>query len=352
MQGLPEILIEFRGKAVSLINRSAKGIVALILKDDTSGAIESVFSDLSKVKAAEWTAENFDLIGKCFKGSPIKVIVIRLAVVAADYSAGLTILENRRFDYLAVPSADSTATAAIASWIKSQRALKKDFKAVLADETGDNEGIINFTADDIKVGETTYNTGAYTARIAGILAGLPLSMSATYYVLTEVDDVKAVADPDASIKAGELILINDGEKVKIARAVNSLVTVAEPKNPSWRKIKIIEGQDMMRRDISKTYADNYVGKVPNTYDNKMLFFSAVGTYFSGLEKENVLDPDYENMLDIDIAKHIELIELAGLDPLAMKVKEIREYNTDSTVYSAGQVKFLDAMEDSKMAISM
>lgn len=352
MRGLPEILIEFKAKAVSLINRSSKGIVALILKDDTAGVIENVYSDLSKVKSADWTEKNFDLISKCFMGNPTKVIVIRLAADAADYSAGLTILESRQFDYLAVPSADTTGTAAIASWIKAQRALGKNFKAVLADEAADHEGIINFTTDEIKVGETTYTSGDYTVRIAGILAGLALSMSATYFVLTEVDDVKVVADPDADVDAGKLILINDGEKVKIARAVNSLVTVAEPKNPSWQKIKIVEGMDMTLRDISKTYADHYVGKVPNTYDNKMLFFSAVGTYFKGLEDDNVLDPDYDNGIDIDVAKHIELITLAGLDPSEMKDKEIREYNTGSTVYSAGQVKFLDAMEDSKMAISM
>jgi len=352
MQGLPEILIEFLSKAVSFINRSSKGIVAVILKDGTENLVENVYSDLSKVKITEWTESNYDLISKCFMGSPIKVIVIRLAENAADYSAGLTILENRRFDYLAVPFANSTDTAAISSWIKAQRLLRKDFKAVLANEAGDNEGIINLTTEDIKVGEKIYSTGAYTTRIAGILAGLSLSMSATYYVLTEVDDVKAVADPDAKIKAGELILINDGEKVKIGRAVNSLVTIAEPKNPSWKKIKIIEGQDMMNRDISKTYADKYIGKVPNTYDNKMLFFSAVGTYYTGLEKLNVLDPDFNNYMDIDVEAHAELITLAGLNPTEMKVKEIREYNTASTVYSAGQVKFLDAMEDSKMRISM
>lgn len=33
--GLPEILIEFKSRAVSAIKRSEGGIVALILKDDT-----------------------------------------------------------------------------------------------------------------------------------------------------------------------------------------------------------------------------------------------------------------------------------------------------------------------------
>ena len=33
--GLPEIVIEFRTKGVTAVKRSARGIVAVILKDDT-----------------------------------------------------------------------------------------------------------------------------------------------------------------------------------------------------------------------------------------------------------------------------------------------------------------------------
>lgn len=350
--GLPEILIEFKGKSVSLVERSQKGTVAIILKDDTSGSDENIYTDLSAVKSAEWSEANYDLIAKCFMGSPNKVIVMRLAEDATEYTAALSVLENRQFDYLAVPSATGVSATAVASWIKSQRLNKKGFKAVLAKESGDHEGVINFTSEEIKVGDKTYSTGDYTVRIAGILAGLPLSMSATYFVLNEVDDIKSLANPDAAVKAGELILINDGEKVKIARAVNSLVTIAEPKSVSWQKIKIIEGMDMIRRDITKTYADKYVGKVPNTYDNKMLFFSAVGTYFSGLERDNVLNPDFDNKLDIDIEAHKALISLDGEDPSKMKDKQVREFDTGSTVYAGGQLKFLDAMEDLKFSINM
>ena len=35
---LPQILIEFKSKAQSIIQRSERGIVAIILKDDTEGA--------------------------------------------------------------------------------------------------------------------------------------------------------------------------------------------------------------------------------------------------------------------------------------------------------------------------
>ena len=37
---LPQILIEFKSKAQSVIERSERGVVAVILKDDTEGAEE------------------------------------------------------------------------------------------------------------------------------------------------------------------------------------------------------------------------------------------------------------------------------------------------------------------------
>ena len=59
-------------------------------------------------------------------------------------------------------------------------------KAVLPNTPADNEGVINFATTDIVVGENTYTASEYTARIAGILAGTPLNISATFTTLPEV----------------------------------------------------------------------------------------------------------------------------------------------------------------------
>lgn len=354
MAGLPQILIEFKGKGKSAIARSQKGTVALILKD-TTGSEKEVFQfkTSGEVKLEDFTVTNVDLIKKTFLGNPKKVLVVRVASDVADYNEALTTLSDYTFDYLAVPTIEAGDLADVTSWIKSQRAtLKKSYKVVLPKHLGDDEGIINFTTENIVVGDITYTTAAYTGRIAGLLAGLAISKSSTYAVLDEVDAMTSKADPDKAITDGELILLNDGEHIKIARGVNSLVTLSGDKTPSWKKIKIIEGMDMIRRDIQSTYAQNYIGKVANTYDNKMLFLSAVGVYMNQLEKDYVLDPSYDNGLLLDLEAHKDCATLEGVEVETLTEKELREFNTGSTVYAAGKIKFLDAMEDLTFSINM
>ena len=157
--GLPEINIEFIGKAVTAIKRSQLGIVALILKDDVQTADTLTYKSIEEVPTEGWSPANLDYIEKTFMGTPSKIIVERLSTTAADYNAALTRLNNKRFNYLAIPGIEDKDTTNIASWIKSKRLnQKKTFKAVLPNNEADHEGIINFTTTGIKVGEKEYTT--------------------------------------------------------------------------------------------------------------------------------------------------------------------------------------------------
>ena len=98
-----------------------------------------------------------------------------------------------------MPGITSEETDIVSSWIVDCREEGKMYKAVLPNVEADNEAIINFATTGIKVGEKSYTTEVYCARIAGILAGLPLTRSATYFVLDEVDEITEHEDPDASI---------------------------------------------------------------------------------------------------------------------------------------------------------
>ncbi len=298
--GLPEVNISFSSLAVSAIQRSQRGIVALILKDDT-GAFDTIeYKNISEVDSAEWTADNKDLIEKAFLGIPSKVIVERLDTTAEDYSSALTRLANKRWNYLAIPGIDTSDVATISTQVIAWRDNdNKTFKAVLPNSESDHEGIINFTTEGIVVGEKTYTASEYTARIAGILAGLSLSRSSTFYVLSEVESISESTDPDADIDAGQLILVNDGEKIKIGRGVNSLTTTTPDKGEDFKKIKIIEGHDLVKEDITRTFNDDYVGKVNNSYDNQVLFITAVNAYLAGLEGD-VLDPAADNTVEVNV----------------------------------------------------
>lgn len=351
--GLPQIKVTFSSKAETAIQRSEQGIALLILEDTTSsvGASITEYKTFDAVQSKDWTPANLDLIEKTFKGSPSKVIILRHGE-EAEISAQLELIKNKRFNYLAVPGAKAEDVPKIATWIKTKRAEgDKTFKAVLANHEADYEGVINFTTEGIKVGEKAYTAAQYTARIAGILAGVPFTESATYYILDEVTEIEEKADPNTAIDNGELILVNDGEKIKIGRGVNSLTTLEGEKNKEWQKIKIIEIFDMIQDDIRDTFNDRYIGKVPNIYDNQLLFVVEVNNFFKLLEDQQILDGKSENKAFIDI-EALRKAWAADNSPFAdLEDDKLKEKSYGSTVFLAGTIKPVDAIEDLHFKIS-
>lgn len=368
--GMPQIIINFRTKGTTAIKRSARGIVAMILHNETKDEIHNyTIRDVSDIPDTGLTDENVDLIKKCLLGTPLRILVYTLPTTNVDGATKdqadvLKMLTNIKWNWLCAPTASVQEQQDLASWIKAQRDNKhKTFKAVLSGQTADHEGIVNFCTNDIKVQTdtdssgnpvyTTYTALQYTARIAGILAGLALDRSATYFKLTEVESVEVYEDIDTLIDKGELLLIDeqDGDGVKIARACNSLTTFTTDKGEEFRKIKIIEGIDMVTDDIRDTFKKYYVGKVINDYNHKMLFISAILVYFSEI-KGNVLDADAPNTVDIDTTWQSNYAKLHGDDPATMSVMEIRQYNTGDTLALVGDIRFVDAMENLKIDFTL
>lgn len=361
--GLPQVIINFRTKATTAIKRSARGIVAMILHNESADEIKNyVIRDVSDIPESGLTPENVDLIKKCLLGTPLRILVYTLPLTSVDGAKNtqanvLKILASIKWNWLCAPTATTQEQQDLASWIKAQRTNKrKTFKAVLSDQAADHEGIVNFCTNNIKVQTdtdssgkavyTTYTALQYTARIAGILAGLALDRSATYFKLTEVESVEVYEDIDTLIDKGELLLLDeqDGDGVKIARACDSLVTFTTDKGEDYRYIKIIEALDMMTDDIRDTFKKYYVGKYINDYDHKMLFIAAIKVYFEGI-KGNVLDKDWDNTVDIDEEFQSNYAKLHGDDPTQMTKMQIRQYNTGTKLALSGNVKPVNAMED-------
>ncbi|MCX8042491.1 MAG: hypothetical protein N3A56_08425, partial [Thermodesulfobacteriaceae bacterium] len=114
--GLPEIVIDFKTKAASIIQRSERGIVALILKDSTNKTFDTkVYTSIDEINASDWTAKNKDYIEKTFLGIPSKIIVERIDVDATDYNAALQRLANKKWNYLAIPGIEQSDVANIST---------------------------------------------------------------------------------------------------------------------------------------------------------------------------------------------------------------------------------------------
>lgn len=353
--GLPEINIIFKTKGLTAIQRSERGIVAIVLKDDTEGGKSfGVYNSILDVDFSTFTQRNYEYLKLLYEGGPYKVIIVKIPTATESLSPTLKKLQSLKWNYLTIPGLTDDEKTLVSAWIKEEREKNhKTFKAVLPNCAADHEGIINLTTDNITstLGDTAFSTAEYCARIAGVLAGLSLARSSTYFVLSDITEADVPDDPDERIDKGELVIVFDSENYKIGRGVNSLVTYTAEKGEEFSKIKIMEGVDLYQDDIRSTFEEAYVGKAINDYDNKQAFIAAVRAYQKTLEG-NVLDQSYDNIAEIDLDEQRTYIESKGIDTSSMDDTAIAKYNTGSKVFVASNVKFVDAMEDLKLVCSM
>lgn len=351
---LPSINITFREQGTSASRRGNQGIVALILKDNSAlGEFEVLTKEDIPVGLSESNKEQIELAMIGYRSSPRKIIGF---VVGAGegYEAAQKYLETVPFSYLAIPEIEASEVDAVSKWIKTLRDDKeKRVKAVLPNCAADHEGIVNFTTDVIEVGDNLYSTAEYAGRIAGLLAGTPLSIASTFAPLPEVADVEGLTrtELDSAISKGEFVLFNDGEKVKVARGVNSLVTTTEDKQESFKKIKIVEAMDLIHEDIKRTAEDNYLGKYANSYDNKCLLIVAIQAYLEGLELDGVLE-EGKSIVEVDVAKQESYLRSIGVNVQNMNEQDIKSANTKDKVFLKSSIKILDAIEEITLDITI
>lgn len=382
--GAPSIDILFIEKAISAVKRGERGIVMLWVKDRLP---ESAINPITVVTESDipeglsdTTVEQIKLAMMGYTNAPKKVLVYCMNVIAdadeetidAGYKKAMAAAETIRFDYLAIPTVETDGKGEdIATWVKSMRGnKKKKIKAVLPNVAANSEGVINFTTEESIKTETitgkdgkktvtdiVYTTEQYCARIAGLIAGTPMTIACTYAPLPELSDCTRLTDNDTPVDKGEFIIFYDGEKVKVVRGVNSFVTTIDGKGDSFKKIKIVEAMDMINDDIVKTAQDSYLGKYANTYSNKCLLTTAISSYFAQLKRDDIVS-SYSIKLDAEAIR----IYLKGrglqatLDDGTIKDvdecsdEEIITADTGASVFLTGNVKILDAIEDIKMPI--
>lgn len=348
--GLPIIDISFKQLAKSAVIRSQRGIVALILKD-TAKASLTVFDEGDIPSGL--TKANQGLIKDVLKGSPNKIELFVLGT-GTNISEALTYFEGIEFNLMCMPSAETSDVTAIKTFIKKMNeVVKYKCDAILANERADSEAIINYTADDIVVGGESVTTANHTARIAGLIEGTPLHQSITFATLSDVDAIENLTkeQADTRIDNGELILVREMGKVRVARGVNSLTSLTDVKGNAFQKIKLRKILNLIHNDLRRVIVEKYIGKVPNNYDNKCVLITEIKNYLDELATEQLIEK--VNTVGIDlIAQKKWLKDNTNLDVNAMTEQEIKEANTQSNVFIAISLKVVDAMEDIVIAVEI
>ena len=350
--GLPSISIKFIQEGITAISRGSRGIVAMIIKEEKAISPATIV-DVTDIPS-DVTDNNKQLITNALIGNTSAPLRLELYIISGELTLqnALSHFENTQFDYLCYPSAVDEDKTAIVTWVKSQRNLGNMVKAVLANETADYEGIINVTQSEVVVGEKTYTAAEFTARVAGLIAGTDLRMSTTYTSVPEVDLIpyESRAETTEKVGKGEFILYKESGRIKVARGVNSLTTVSDTtvtdiqsKGDLFQKIKTVDIMDLIANDIRKTARDAYIGKLSNSYDNKILLITAIHGYFDGLINDGLVEKNTVTV-DIDMEEQKKYLKSNGVSISNMSDQQIREANTGDQVFIAVECKILDAIE--------
>ena len=376
--GMPSVVVKFVEAGIEAIQRSQRGIVGLIL-EDTKVAITKLGQKTDEREAlknpfavytvddipSELSEKNKDYILKALKGynkPPLKIVVYMMETVqgggADKFQDPLKVMLTERFDYLAIPTIETAQLEYLGTWVKTARENKlKKVKVVLPNYPGDFEGVVNFANTKVVTADKEYKPAEYTARIAGLIAGTNMTQSATYAPLNEVIDCDRYTQDEMNqmVNEGKFFIWFDGEKFKMIRAVNSLVTTSQGKLEGFQTMKIVDIMDMMYDDIKKTAEDSYIGKYTNDYENKCLLISAIMGYFKQLENERLLQKGYSKCeIDTEAVRTYQLAHgLYTKEELAkMSEDEIKQLDTKKIVFLKAKVRPLDAMEDIQLPISI
>lgn len=311
----PGIYINFVEAAAAQIRGGARGIVAIPLLTYGANAQPKTFYTIESEKQAVDTfgLANVQSVLFALQGGAKEVLVYTMPAtpVAEDYVDMRAAFDTRQFNVFAFDGEyDVTEQAATKTWVEDNRKEGKHFIAVIGgDDTTDadptqgnarttlnkDDYIVNLISG-VTIGTETYNSSEFSPWVAGLIAGTAINRSTTYVTVPADDVTKRLTNAQikAALQAGSLVFAHDGERVKIEQG---LVT-------SGKKIRSIRARQAIATDITRTAADNYIGKLNNNADGQATLIVAVKAYLESLERDDVLsgpivelDPDNPSVGD-------------------------------------------------------
>ncbi|MBX4149508.1 phage tail sheath C-terminal domain-containing protein [Paenibacillus lautus] len=354
--GLPSIDIVFKKLAATLIQRSARGIVTLIVKDDTDTtyAVKEYKSQL-QIEATKFTATSVQYIKDVFQGGAAKVIVVPVATSSvAVVGDAIERIGSRKYNWIGLAEGANDEQLDLTAYVKEQEGAGKSIKAIVFNVTDpDCQHVVNFVNPSVTTASGKVTGEKFVSRLLGLLAGLPLTRSSTYYSFADVISVEEPADVEAAVNAGKFVLFNDEEIVRVARGVNSLTTLSATVSEDFKKILIVETMDLIREDITGTFKNDYLGKFKNKYDYQVLLITAINSYFSALAGEDILDNTFENKAFVDVeAQRAAWVAIGKTEAEDWDEQTVKNNTFRSNVYLSGNIKITDAMEDFQFNVEL
>ena len=359
--GQSNIAIDFKQKANTAVSRSARGVACIIVKDTT---VEGLHTYTRKQQIKEsYADETKKLLDICFDRYGTNKVLVYSIKDADTLENALKVLKKKSFNYMCC---DYDLLEDDIKKLKDFAEAR--FKAnkgviVVTNKTVDSEFFVNVKQSGLKDKEYETSSTHFVVETTMRFAALPLNQSMTNKPLPYVSKCDELDDEDSEADNGYLIVRYDGERYKYGRAVTGLKAIADGKTLDMKKVQIVEGMCLVKGDIASEF-ETFIGNYDNTDPNRLIFVAEANEYLRQLAKEGVLNPKYNNHLEIDVDAMRNYMEsptdLQGNvkeahDTSAMSDEEVSidaEGWTDTTVFVKGFIKFTKAIEDLKLDMYM
>lgn len=341
----PGLYINFVQAATAQIKGGARGTVGIPLKTYSGTATAKTFYtvDNETDASALFGAANIQSIKFALQAGAKEVLVYTMpsTPAAQDFVDMRTAFDTRPFNvFVFDDNATSTEQDNVLAWMKTNKADGKHFMVVFgaasssatADDLDPTIGDARSVrlADDyavnlingVTLSGSTYTSSKYAPYIAGLIAGTPINQSITYAVIPVEDVTKRMTNSQikTSLSKGSLVLVHDGEKVKVEQGLCTSTTSTKAV-----KIRQIRGRQAVSTDTTKTASDAYIGKLDNNADGQAALISAVKAYLEKLEASNVLsdpqvglDPQFQSVGD-SVYLLVSYVEIDSMERIFLTI---------------------------------
>ena len=332
--------------ADSVTERATKGVLILVLDDAT------VAPKLYTYKKLKEVAENYDTKNKGYITTAFSDYKVRKVIVAVGHAGGgitdslddtLALLSKVRVNgYMAVPQiTDEQDKKKVADFIKTQR-NDEDYplKGVLYNYQADNEGITNFTGNNLGIDE--YTSDEYCLDVACMKCTLGANENLTNHIAKKVKSCDVKVDADASVANGELFLINNGTNIVFSNDVNSLTTIPNGQNEFLTHARVVEVLDLVKEDINEICNRTITGKMGNSYSNRRTVVANLCKYLKSLR--GYLSNDDLSFAELDLEATKEYLDSINFDYSEMDDETILKQKIGTNVFIKITLYVMDIME--------
>jgi len=347
---LPQLEINFKSLAVSFIERSERGVAIFIVRDDTNKTFKyKEYIDQEQLDKDKllYTPENFTNMSDILYFGVSKMVVVRIDK-AGEITEALSLIGTKLLTGWVSTVGEISDYEALVTWAKARLLEGRTYKVLCYNVAEpDCEAVHNYTNPSVTFKDDRGKVAGvnYIPSFLAILCVCNVTRGVTYYVCKNLVEVEAVADVKVSLNNGELILINDFDKVRVGTGINSLVTIDETKGKfeDMKYIEVMEATDMIKDDIRAIYKNDYVGTFKNNLDNQMIFISSINTYFGELAETEILDNKYDNIAFISIPKQRKAWEQIKPEAKLWDDIKVKNMSFKRSTFLGGDIKVLGSM---------